>query len=99
MNVGYKGGSATPEEQRVKFVSLTESIKSHPDFKMKYQVETDAQNRRLAFDRILNDIMLDRRSNDLELYRLFASDAAFKASLGQSLQNVLGQHHLYYLFK
>lgn len=86
----FQGWSATPEEQRVKFVSLTESIKSHPDFKMKYQEEPDAQNRRLAFDRILNEIMLDRRRNDLEFYRLFASDAAFKASLGQSLQNVLG---------
>ena len=86
----FQGWSATPEEQRVKFVSLTESIKSHPDFKMKYQEESDAQNRRLAFERILNDIMLDRRRNDLEFYRLFASDAAFKASLGQSLQNVLG---------
>lgn len=59
---------------------------------MKYQDEPEAQNRRLAFDRILTEVMLDRRRSDLELYRLFAVDAAFKTSLGQSLQNMLGEY-------
>lgn len=56
---------------------------------MKYQDEPDAQNRRLAFDRILTEVMLDRRRSDLELYRFFEVDEVFKASLGQSLQNML----------
>ena len=59
---------------------------------MKYQDEPEAQNRRLAFERILTEVMLDRRRSDLELYRLFAVDEAFKASLGQSLQNMLGEY-------
>ena len=59
---------------------------------MKYQDEPEAQNRRLAFERILTEVMLDRRRSDLEIYRLLAVDEAFKASLGQSLQNMLGEY-------
>lgn len=59
---------------------------------MKYQDEPEAQNRRLAFERILTEVMLDRRRSDLEIYRLFAVDEAFKASVGQSLRNMLVEY-------
>lgn len=34
--------------------------------------------------------MLERRRQDLELYRLFASDTAFKSSLQQTLKHQIG---------
>jgi len=86
----FQGWSATPEEQRVKFINIADSIKAHKDFEHKYKNNPDPHNRKLAFEKILKDVMLRRRKDELELYKLFASDAAFKASWGESLQRLVG---------
>ena len=86
----FQGWSATPEEQRVKFVNIAESIKAHRDFLRKYKDNSDPHNRRLAFEKILKEVMLGRRKDELELYKLFANDTAFKASWQESLQRLVG---------
>ena len=85
----FQGWSATPEEQRVRLLSMAESIKSHPDFKDKYQNNTDPHNQNLAFEKLFKEIMLQRRKDDLEFYKLFAGDEAFKSSLMQSMQRIV----------
>ncbi|CAO98372.1 type I restriction endonuclease subunit R [Erwinia tasmaniensis] len=87
----FQGWSATPEEQKVKFVNMVNSVRSHPDFAAKYQNNPDPHNRQLAFDKMLREIMLLRRKDELELYKLYANDPAFKASLTQSMQHMLDQ--------
>ncbi|MDF5081817.1 type I restriction endonuclease subunit R [Vibrio parahaemolyticus] len=86
----FQGWSATPEEQRVKFVNIAESIRNHPDFEAKYQNNADPHTRELAFEKMLKEIMLQRRKDELELYKLFAQDPAFKASWTQSMQRMVG---------
>lgn len=86
----FQGWSATPEEQKVKFINIAESIKQHPDFKAKYQNNPDPHNRELAFEKMLKEVMLARRKDELELYKLFAGDPAFKASWMQSMQRTIG---------
>ena len=86
----FQGWSATPEEQKVKFINIAESIKQHPDFEAKYQNNPDPHNRELAFEKMLKEVMLRRRKDELELYKLFAGDAAFKASWMQSMQRMVG---------
>ena len=86
----FQGWSATPEEQRVKFVNIAESIKAHRDFARKYKDNPDPHNRKLAFEKILQEVMLGRRKDELELYKLFASDTAFQASWQESLQRLIG---------
>lgn len=85
----FQGWSATPEEQKVKFVNIAESVRQHPDFESKYQNNQDPHNRELAFEKMLKEIMLQRRKDELELYQLFARDPAFKASWTQSMQRVV----------
>lgn len=63
---------------------------SHPDFEPKYQKSQDEDHRALAFEKIFEEVMLIRRRQDLELYRLVASDAALKSSLQQSMRGMLG---------
>ena len=87
----FQGWSATPEEQKVRFVNIAESVKRHSDFAPKYQNNLDPHSRELAFDKILKEIMLQRRKEDLELYKLFASDNAFKTSWTHSMQQVVGR--------
>jgi len=85
----FQGWSATPEEQRVRLLNMAESIRSHPDFKDKYQDNPDPHNQSLAFEKLFKDIMLKRRKDDLEFYKLFAGDDAFKTSLMQSMQRMV----------
>ena len=85
----FQGWSATPEEQRVKFVNLAESIRSHPDFETKYKNNDDKQNRELAFKKIFKDVMTNNRRNELELYRLLTNDPDFKAAMQQSLERMV----------
>ena len=85
----FQGWSATPEEQRIKFVNIAESVKTHPDYEDKYKNNTDPHNRELAFEKILKEIMLQRRKDELELYKLFAGDDAFKSSWKQSIQRIV----------
>jgi type I restriction enzyme R subunit len=86
----FQGWSATPEEQKVKFINIAESIKQHPDFEAKYRDNPDPHNRALAFEKMLKEVMLTRRRDELELYKLFANDSAFKAAWTQSMQSSIG---------
>lgn len=83
--------SNTQEEQRVKFVNIADNIKKHPDFEEKYKNNPDSHNRELAFEKILKEIMLQRCKDELELYKLFANDPAFKTSWIQSMQRMIDQ--------
>ena len=85
----FQGWSATPEEQRVRLLNMAKSIKSHPDFEDKYKNNTDPHNQNLAFEKLLKETMLKRRKDDLEFYKLFANDEAFKAALMKSMQHIV----------
>lgn len=87
----FQGWSATPEEQKVKFINVVNSIRAHPDFTEKYQENTDPYNRNLALEKMLQDVMLKRRKEELELYKLFASDPAFKTAWSQNIQSMLNR--------
>lgn len=88
----FQGWSATPEEQRVKFVNIVNSIRAHPDYTAKYEANADPYNRGLALEKMLQDVMLKRRKDELELYKLFASDPAFKSAWSQNIEQVLNKN-------
>jgi len=79
-------GCKCSEEQRVNFVN---SIRAHPGHAAKYEDNADPYNRGLALEKLLQDVMLKERKDELELYKLFASDPAFKAAWSQNIEQVL----------
>ncbi|WP_300396189.1 DEAD/DEAH box helicase family protein [Henriciella sp.] len=85
----FEGWAATPEEQRVKFLDLAQRIQAHPDFETKYKQNPDAHNRKLAFDKIFEDVLMQKRRTELELYRLLTKDPAFKSALRSSLKELV----------
>lgn len=85
----FQGWSATPEEQRVKFLNLVSAVQAHADYEEKYKSNPDPYARDLAFDKIMKEVMLRRREEELELYKLHAYDTAFKTSLYQSIKEAL----------
>lgn len=86
----FQGWGVTAEEKRVKFLSILKGIQEHPDFEAKYQQSHDNDHKNLAFEKIFDEVMLMRRRQDLELYRLVASDAAVRSTLQQGLRGLLG---------
>lgn len=86
----FQGWEVTPEDQRVKFISLSKSIQAHPDFDTKVASNNDDQNRELAFKKILDDVMAQQRKQELELYKLYAQDPSFYQAFYNTLKQVIG---------
>lgn len=85
----FQGWEATPEEQRVKFVNIAQSMRAHPDFKKKYEENPDVQNREIAFRKIFEEVMSKQRKNELDLYRLMTNDEAFKMAIQDTIKRML----------
>ncbi|MFN4915311.1 MAG: type I restriction endonuclease subunit R [Sphingomonadales bacterium] len=90
----FHGWDATPEDQRVKFISISRHIQAHPDFKTKVADNKDAQNRDLAFKKILDDVMGQQRKKELELYKLYAKDESFYQALFDTMKRMIDNPRL-----
>jgi len=91
----FQGWNVTPEDQRVKFLSLSQNIQDHPDFATKFQNNQDSQNRELALQKMLDEIMAQQRRKELELYKLYAKDDAFKQAFFDTVKRMFdGREHL-----
>ncbi|WP_396188110.1 type I restriction endonuclease subunit R [Flavobacterium sp.] len=86
----FQGWEATPEDQRVKFVTLSKQIQAHPDYLSKVAGNSDVANRDLAFKKILDDVMSKQRKNELDLYRLYAKDDAFYQAFLDTMKRMTG---------
>ena len=84
----FHGWEATPEEQRVKFINLMDKVKTHDDFKSKYQENQDTHTRRIALEKIVAEVMNRERKKELDLYKLFAGDEAFRVGMLDSFERV-----------
>jgi len=90
----FHGWDATPEDQRVKFITISRHIQAHPDFQSKVADNKDAQNRDLAFKKILDDVMGQQRKKELELYKLYAKDESFYQALFDTMKRMIDNPRL-----
>lgn len=85
----FQGWSATPADQRVIIIDLVKRLQSHPNFAKKYKENLDPYTRSLAFEKMLDEIMLVQRKNMTDLYNLYRKDSAFKDTFSQTLENLV----------
>jgi type I restriction enzyme R subunit len=85
----FQGWEATPEDQRVKFLSLSKSVQAHPDFKTKVAQNTDGQTQELALKKILDEVMANQRKQELELYKLYAQDSSFYQAFYNTMKRII----------
>lgn len=85
----FHGWEATPEEQRVKFISIAENIKNHPDYAEKYSENADSHTRNIAFDKIFEQVIGKQRKTELDLYRLYSKDEDFKLAMQSTIKRIL----------
>jgi type I restriction enzyme, R subunit len=84
----FHGWDATPEDQRIKFITISKHIKAHPDYQAKVADNMDTQNRDLAFKKILDEVMNQQRKQELELYKLYAKDESFYKALYDTMKRI-----------
>jgi type I restriction enzyme R subunit len=87
----FHGWDSTPEEQRVKFISISKSIRDHPDFEPKVANNPDQMNADLAFQKIVDEVMARQRRRDVELYKLFAKDEGFSTAFLGVMRRMVAQ--------
>ncbi|MBI6630893.1 type I restriction endonuclease subunit R [Pontibaca salina] len=87
----FHNWTATPEEKRVRFLSIVKSVEAHPDYEEKYNENPDPYSQDLAFKKIVRDVMLRRRKEDLEFYKLYAQEETFSSALHQNIKNALNR--------
>ncbi len=85
----FQGWEATPDEQRVKFMSWARLMQAHPDFEEKYESNVDSQNREIAFNKMFEDVMGKQRKTELELYKLISQDQSFKIAMQDTIKRIL----------
>ena len=85
----FHGWDATPEDQRVKFVTLVKDCQAHPDFDAKVKNNIDIQHRDLAFKKILDDVMSQQRRKELDLYKLYAKDESFYQAFFDTMKRMI----------
>ena len=85
----YQGWDATPEDQRIKFVTLAKNIQAHPDYLNKYSGNADAQNREIAFKKIFDDVMAQQRKSELDLYKKVTQDDSFRIAMQDTIKRIL----------
>lgn len=90
----FQGWDATPEDQRIKFISIRKHVTAHPDYKAKVADNRDPQNRDLALKRILDEVMGQQRKKELELYKLYAKDEAFYQAMFDTMKKMIDMPRL-----
>jgi type I restriction enzyme R subunit len=85
----FHGWEATPEEQKAKFIHIMDRVKTHNDYESKYEKNYDEFTRKLALEKMISEVMNKERRKELELYKLFAGDEAFRVGLVENLERAL----------
>jgi type I restriction enzyme R subunit len=85
----FHGWEATPEEQKAKFIHIMDKVKTHNDYESKYEKNYDEFTRKLALEKMISEVMNKERRKELELYKLFAGDEAFRVGLVENLERAL----------
>ena len=85
----FHGWDATPEEQRIKLTTLATNMSQHNDYESKYLNNPDTHTKELAYKKIFDEVMLEQRRKELELYKKTARDDEFKQGMLDTLRRVL----------
>ena len=71
------------------FVKVAKSIQAHKDFDFKVARNSDEQNRNLAFQKILDEVISKNRKQGLDFYRLYTKDDPFKQAFLDSMRRMV----------
>ncbi|NME66578.1 type I restriction endonuclease subunit R [Flammeovirga aprica] len=87
----FSGWGDTPEESRVRMLNLKKRVTEHPDFIKKFLENPDDQNKLIAFQKIMDEVMAEQRRKEINMYKNYIKDDVFKSSLVEQMMRVVGR--------
>jgi type I restriction enzyme, R subunit len=90
----FVGWEATPEEQRVKFINIAKHVVNHADYRAQVEGNPDAQNKKLAMEKLIQHAISFERRRELDLYKRYAGDPDFKRAFDASISRILSMRDL-----
>jgi type I restriction enzyme R subunit len=85
----FKGWEATPDDQKVKLLSMAKALAEDEDYKTLVVGNSDQQAVAEVYARIIDSIVRKKRRGDASLYKLYQQNEGFKASFQQTLKNIV----------
>lgn len=90
----FSGIADTPEDGKVKIVSILRKAKAHKDYESKVTNNSDIQNKDLAFRKIIDEVMRQQRRQEMELYKRYANDDSFNQALFDTMKRLESSEQL-----
>jgi type I restriction enzyme R subunit len=90
----HTGWEDTPEEARVKFISINKNIQAHPNFEAQVKNNPDKETSDLALKKIMDEIMLKRRKANVEEYKRYAKDDAYYQGIFDLMKRMIDNPNL-----
>ena len=85
----FNGWKSTPEDQKMKLVSLAKSIAESPSFRDQILGNPDAEATAWFYEKLFDKVMAEKRRSDMDLYKLYKTDKAFAAQLQASVRKLI----------
>ena len=85
----FSGLNETPEEHKIKLIDFKTKVINHPDIQEKFLNNKDVYNRKIAFEKIIEDVWVQKRKQDLEWYKLYAKDDSFKQAFFDTMKRMV----------
>jgi type I restriction enzyme R subunit len=85
----FQGWDATPEDQRIKLVSIARLVQEHVNFKSHFIDNPDIQNRELALMKMISDAISQQRKTELEMYKRYSQDESFRKAIQDSIRRLV----------
>jgi len=87
----FDGWDATPEEQKIKLINIAKHVVASPDYQSKVADNKDKQNSEIALEKLIKLAVNRERKRELDLYRSYANDDAFKKTFDSTIGRLLKQ--------
>lgn len=85
----FQGWDASPEDQRIKLIKLSEQVKNHPDFDNKVASNNDKENSELALRKVIDEVITKQRRNEIDFYKLYSQDEIFMQGIFELMKRQL----------
>jgi len=90
----FSGWEATPEEMRIKFITIAQHVMSHSNYRTHVFDNQDQQNSRIAMEKLISQAVSQQRKKELDLYRLYAQDPEFKRAFDANIMRIVTSQEL-----
>jgi type I restriction enzyme R subunit len=88
-NEKYYGIGDSHDEQTTKVVNIAKRIRTEANYEKQVLNNTDAQNRGLAFEKMVSQAIRLQRKQDLEMYKRYHQDEGYKQGFIDMISRVL----------